>query len=118
MASKVSSVSLRRMSSVSKLLIPASTKLIRPQMLVPKTGSLVSKPSFMSTSSILRKELSNEGDVENKDGEDIKEDEDRDWMNSFTGDPKDRSREIPLELSMAYVESEAYRQTYGNYRVS
>ena len=40
------------------------------------------------------------------------------WMANYTGDPKDRTRIIPLEKSLAYMESEAYRQTYGNHRVT
>merc|ERR1711997_511988 len=34
-----------------------------------------------------------------------------------TGDPKDRTREIPLEKSMLYLESDAYLQTYGKKRI-
>ena len=41
-----------------------------------------------------------------------------DWMANYTGDPKDRTRNISLEKSLAYMESEAYRQTYGNHRVT
>ncbi len=32
-------------------------------------------------------------------------------------DPKDRSRVIPLELSLAYMDSAAYRETYGDKKV-
>merc|ERR1712038_283666 len=32
-------------------------------------------------------------------------------------DPKDRTRTIPLELSMAYMESQAYQETYGGDKV-
>merc|ERR1719225_1211099 len=52
---------------------------------------------------------------------DLEDDEDQkkrdDWMANYTGDPKDRTRIIPLEKSIAYMESDAYRQTYGNHRV-
>ncbi len=32
-------------------------------------------------------------------------------------DPKDRTREIPVELSMRYLESPAYRETYGDSKI-
>merc|ERR1712038_1915415 len=32
-------------------------------------------------------------------------------------DPRDRTRAIPLELSMAYMESQAYQETYGGDKV-
>ena len=40
-----------------------------------------------------------------------------DWIANYTGDPKDRTRKVPLERSIAYLESDAYRQTYGKQRV-
>ena len=36
---------------------------------------------------------------------------------NISDDPKDRSRLIPLETSMSYLESDAYRRTYGDHRV-
>ena len=37
---------------------------------------------------------------------------------NISDDPKDRSRVIPLETSMSYLESDAYRRTYGDHKVS
>ncbi len=39
------------------------------------------------------------------------------WMDNLAKDPKDRSRQIPVETSIAYLESDAYRQTYEGKRV-
>ncbi len=36
---------------------------------------------------------------------------------NFEFDPKDRSREIPVEISQKYLESSAYRETYGDSRI-
>ena len=36
---------------------------------------------------------------------------------NISDDPKDRKRVIPLETSIAYMESDAYRQTYGDHKV-
>lgn len=35
-------------------------------------------------------------------------------MEKRAEDSKDRSREIPLEVSMAYMDSAAYKTTYGD----
>jgi small subunit ribosomal protein S18b len=32
-------------------------------------------------------------------------------------DPKDRSRVIPLEVSLAYMDSAAYKSTYGDKKI-
>ena len=39
------------------------------------------------------------------------------WMTKRSMDGRDRSRKIPVELSIAYLESPAYKSTYGNYKV-
>ena len=39
------------------------------------------------------------------------------WMTNYTGDLRDRTRVIPVETSLSYMESEAYRSTYGNHKV-
>ncbi len=35
-------------------------------------------------------------------------------MEKRAEDSKDRSREIPLEVSLAYMDSAAYKSTYGD----
>ena len=47
-----------------------------------------------------------------------KNEEDIGNYDNISDDPKDRSRVIPLETSMSYLESEAYRRTYGDHKVS
>lgn len=49
-------------------------------------------------------------DVEFTDPED-------EWMTKLARDPKDRTRVIPLETSLAYMESAAYKNTYGDHKV-
>ena len=39
------------------------------------------------------------------------------WMTKRTQDGRDRTRQIPLELSMAYLDSAAYKATYGDKKV-
>ena len=69
--------------------------------------SLYSKP--IHTSPLFFKSSNDE------DGDQKLEDE-KNWMLN-PDDPRDRTRDIPVELSIAYLESEAYRETYGNNRV-
>lgn len=38
-------------------------------------------------------------------------------MNRRSADPKDRSRVIPLEVSLAYMESAAYKAAYGDKKI-
>lgn len=47
-----------------------------------------------------------------------KNEEDIGNYDNISDDPKDRSRAIPLETSMSYLESDAYRRTYGDHKVS
>ena len=39
------------------------------------------------------------------------------WITKRSYDGRDRSREIPLELSIAYMESAGYKETYGDHKV-
>ena len=39
------------------------------------------------------------------------------WITKRAVDGRDRSRQIPLELSMAYLESAGYKATYGNHKI-
>jgi len=39
------------------------------------------------------------------------------WVINRSQDGRDRSRQIPLELSMAYLESAAFKETYGDKKI-
>ena len=109
---------IRRLCFASKLPRNSCLSTSIPQTLVQKRQFLqqdIAMMSFtksISTSSIRLK------DTEEHDEEDSNEQAKKeDWMSRYTGDPKDRTREIPLEKSMLYLESDAYLQTYGKKRV-
>ena len=120
MATRVTSVILRRLNVVSKLTssVPINTSF--PKKIVQSRQYLELNSSFsksISTSAIRLKD-ENDSQVEDENNEELDEQEKKDdWIANYTGDPKDRTRKISLEKSMAYLESDAYRQTYGNQRV-
>ena len=39
------------------------------------------------------------------------------WIDRRVKDPRDRTRKIPLELSIAYMESAGYKSTYGDKKI-
>ena len=47
----------------------------------------------------------------------FREDDHVSWKTKKTQDGRDRSRKIPVELSMAYLESPGYKETYGDKKV-
>ena len=106
---------------VSKLTssVPINTSF--PKKIVQSGQYLELNSSFsksISTSAIRLKD-ENDSQVEDENNEELDEQQEKkdDWIANYTGDPKDRTRKISLEKSMAYLESDAYRQTYGNQRV-
>ena len=121
MATRVTSVILRRFGVVSKLTSSVPINASFPKKIVQSRQYLELNLSFsksISTSAIRLKDES-DSQVENENDEDLDEQQEKkdDWMANYTGDPKDRTRKISLERSIAYLESDAYRQTYGNQRV-
>lgn len=56
-------------------------------------------------------------DLDDVDTEVVSSSSGNDWLANFNSDPKDRTREIPLELSLAYLLSDGYKKTYGGKRV-
>ena len=93
MSTVVSRLVVTRFGLMSKLTAINTRQVVKPVQLCSNN---------FSTSRILREESQKE---------------EKDWMANFSADPKDRTREIPLETSMAYLESEAYRKTYGDQKV-
>ena len=67
-----------------------------------------STPIFFSNSTD-----ENDGVNEDKDEDGDDFDSDKDFVDRYL-DPKDRSRVIPPEISMKYMESVAFKSTYGN----
>ena len=67
-----------------------------------------STPAFYSNTNEGNEE---EAEDKDEDGEDF--DSDKDFIDRYL-DPKDRSRVIPPEISMKYMESVAFKSTYGN----
>ena len=65
---------------------------------------------FINTSQVLQQENENDQTASEEDDAD-------NWMTNYTGDLRDRTRVIPVETSLSYMESEAYRSTYGNHKV-
>ena len=121
MATRVTSVILRRLNVVSKLTssVPINTSF--PKKIIQSRQYLELNSSFsksISTSAIRLKD-ENDSQVEDENNEELDEQQEKkdNWIANYTGDPKDRTRKISLEKSMAYLESDAYRQTYGNQRV-
>ena len=121
MATRVTSVILRRLNVVSKLTssVPINTSF--PKKIIQSRPYLELHSSFsksISTSAIRLKD-ENDSQVEDENNEELDEQQEKkdNWIANYTGDPKDRTRKISLEKSMAYLESDAYRQTYGNQRV-
>merc|ERR1712170_325174 len=60
-----------------------------------------------SVSTIRHSEETNENEDENEES----------MSRGKAYDPKDRTREIPLELSLKYMKSAAYRSTYGEKKI-
>ena len=48
------------------------------------------------------------------EGEDVSPD---DWIQRRLNDSRDRTRKIPLETSLAYMESAGYKETYGDKKI-
>ena len=46
-----------------------------------------------------------------------REEDETNWVINRSQDGRDRSRQIPLELSMAYLESAAFKETYGDKKI-
>ena len=126
MATRLTNLALRRLNVLSKL--PSNPSVST----CPKRYSIQSRQHFLpcinlsatksiSTSALCLSDKNDTIDEENDDDFEELEDQEQqkrdDWMANYTGDPKDRTRIIPLEKSLAYMESDAYRQTYGNHRV-
>ena len=65
---------------------------------------------FINTSQVMQQENENDQTASEEDDAD-------NWMTNYTGDLRDRTRVIPVETSLSYMESEAYRSTYGNHKV-
>ena len=65
---------------------------------------------FINTSQVMQQENENDKSAS-------EEDDAGNWMTNYTGDLRDRTRVIPVETSLSYMESEAYRSTYGNHKV-
>lgn len=119
MASRI--FATRTLFSLQKYVkIPTSSKLLAYQanshllkkLNVNSMTSLITTKSF-HTSWTLSKEESNEID-EDPNGEEAQA---VNVYENISEDPKDRTRVISLETSMAYMESDAYRQTYGDHKV-
>lgn len=115
MASKASSLALRRFILHRQL--PAAVLSMTRIPTVAECQPRITSNAWFSTSlSRFKEEATNV--EENEANEEItEEDKESDWLANYTGDPKDRSREIPVETSMEYLKSDGYRQTYGDKKV-
>ena len=106
---------------VTKLPSSAPITTSFPKKIVQSKQYLEVNSSFSKAISTSALRLKDESDsqVEDENNEELDEQQEKkdDWMANYTGDPKDRTRKISLERSLAYLESDAYRQTYGNQRV-
>ena len=79
--------------------------LFKPAILA---RNFCSTPVFNSNTT---EENDEETEDKDEDGDDF--DSDKDFIDRYL-DPKDRSRVIPPEISMKYMESVAFKSTYGN----
>ena len=104
---------------VSKLTssVPINTSF--PKKIIQSRHIVNSSFSKSISTSAIRLKDENDSQVEDENNEELDDQQEKkdDWIANYTGDPKDRTRKISLEKSMAYLESDAYRQTYGNQRV-
>jgi hypothetical protein len=138
MASKLPFLALRGFKTSQKLYLP-SVKILNITLnrFTPSVNndiqSKLSSPkwNFFSTSSQLHEKETAEtpnaepdAEVEEATAEQLEEELENDndsgepdWMTNLAQDPKDRSRVIPLEMSMAYLDSTAYTGTYGDKKV-
>ena len=85
-------------------------RLLQKPFLKPLTvtRNLSSSPVYSSNTT---EESEEPEDREEEEGEEI--DSDKDFIDRYL-DPKDRSRVIPPEISIKYMESVAFKSTYGN----
>ena len=115
MASRI--FATRRIFNLQKYVKVPSLKLQYPA--VSHAPNQIGNPasftkSFHTSCSLFKEEkIQEEDEIDEgaEDGQDI------DVYENISDDPKDRTRVISLETSMAYMESDAYRQTYGDYKV-
>lgn len=98
-------------SAISKTTSSCSNPQIASGFLPSSSPTLVDRPSFL----VLRRFCSTDG---NSDTTPEKEERERpSFKQDEEFDPMDRTREIPLEIGLRYLESDAYFQTYGSSRV-
>ena len=85
-------------------------RLLQKPFMKPFTlaRNFTSTPAFYSNTNDVNDE---EAEDKDEDGDDF--DSDKDFIDRYL-DPKDRSRVIPPEISMKYMESVAFKSTYGN----
>ena len=65
---------------------------------------------FLHSSDIAKDFIKQDNDI-------VQNDDTVSWVTKRANDGRDRSRKIPVELSMAYLDSAAYKATYGDYKV-
>uniref|UniRef100_A0A182T011 Small ribosomal subunit protein mS40 n=1 Tax=Anopheles maculatus TaxID=74869 RepID=A0A182T011_9DIPT len=98
--------------SVLRLIGAELLSIYRQSLLVPGTG----QTRFLSATALQRRSTKPESEAteEAATAEEPEQQEEGDSAGSKqpTDDPKDRSRLIPVETSIRYLASEAYRQTY------
>jgi len=103
-------------SNINSLLSPCLSK--RSTQFVNSTSnsanSHFANTSRLSTSSLLRDIAK---DFVQEDSSISQNDDTVSWVTKRANDGRDRSRKIPVELSMAYLDSAAYKATYGDYKV-
>ena len=96
--------------SVAKRLLNYPSTMMIPQ---PHPKVFVQGRCFSTTSTRIQQENENDQST----SEEVDTNDPDNWMQNYTGDLRDRTRVIPVETSLSYMESEAYRSTYGNHKV-
>ena len=96
--------------SVTKKFLNHSSITVLAKTKANNTFTIHVQGRFINTSQVLQQENENDQTASEEDDAD-------NWMTNYTGDLRDRTRVIPVETSLSYMESEAYRSTYGNHKV-
>ena len=96
--------------SVTKKFLNHSSITVLAKTKANNPISIYVQGRFINTSQVMQQENENDQTASEEDDAD-------NWMTNYTGDLRDRTRVIPVETSLSYMESEAYRSTYGNHKV-
>uniref|UniRef100_A0AAG5DF94 28S ribosomal protein S18b, mitochondrial n=1 Tax=Anopheles atroparvus TaxID=41427 RepID=A0AAG5DF94_ANOAO len=96
--------------SVFRLLCGEIISIYRQSLLTVGTG----QARYLSSTAIHRRAAAPKGEQseEAATGDEVAPEEDSSTPKQPIDDPKDRTRVIPVETSIRYLASEAYRQTY------